>query len=53
MMKPLFKWTGGKNRMFDYYAPHFFPTDDFDTFVDSFCVVPFLINLMWPVTGEY
>ena len=36
-MKPLFKWTGGKNRMFDYYAPHFFPTDDFDTFVDSFC----------------
>jgi len=36
-MKPLFKWTGGKNRMSEQYAPLFFPEDSFDTFVDSFC----------------
>ena len=34
--KPLFKWTGGKNRMFDHYSPYFYPKDDFDTFVDCF-----------------
>ena len=34
--KPPFKWTGGKNRMWDKYRPHFFP-DKIDTFVDMFC----------------
>jgi len=37
MMKPLFKWTGGKNKMFGHYAPYFYPKDDFETFVDAFC----------------
>ena len=36
-MRPLFKWTGGKSKMFDYYAPNFYPKEDFDTFVDAFC----------------
>lgn len=35
-LKPPFKWTGGKNRMWDQYVPHFFP-DNIDTFVDMFC----------------
>lgn len=35
-IKPPFKWTGGKNRMWEKYEPHFFP-DKIDTFVDMFC----------------
>ncbi len=34
-LKPPFKWTGGKNRMWSQYQPHFFP-DNVDTFVDMF-----------------
>ena len=36
VLKPPFKWTGGKNRMWDKYLPHFFP-EKVDTFVDMFC----------------
>ena len=38
MTKPLFKWTGGKGRLFDKYEKlGFFPhPDEFDTFVDLF-----------------
>ena len=35
-IKPPFKWTGGKNRMWEKYLPHFFPKD-IDIFVDMFC----------------
>ena len=34
--KPPFKWTGGKNRMWGQYAPHFFPEREFTRFVDLF-----------------
>ena len=38
MVKPLFKWTGGKNRLHEKYANlNFFPeSSEFDTFVDLF-----------------
>ena len=38
MVKPLFKWTGGKGRLFQKYNDlNFFPhPDEFDTFVDLF-----------------
>jgi len=38
MVKPLFKWTGGKGRLFQKYQDlNFFPeADRFDTFVDLF-----------------
>ena len=38
-MKPLFKWTGGKNRLLDKYTGvSFFPeSEKFGTFVDLFC----------------
>jgi len=38
MSKPLFKWTGGKGRLFQKYNElNFFPhPDEFDTFVDLF-----------------
>ena len=38
MVKPLFKWTGGKGRLFEKYNNlGFFPhPDEFDTFVDLF-----------------
>ena len=35
-LKPPFKWTGGKNRMWEKYLPVFFP-EKIDTFVDMFC----------------
>jgi len=35
-LKPPFKWTGGKNRMWEKYCPVFFPKE-VDTFVDMFC----------------
>lgn len=35
-LKPPFKWTGGKNRMWDAYLPIFFPEGRFDRFVDMF-----------------
>lgn len=35
--KPPFKWTGGKNRMWDAYRSIFWPNGKFDTFVDMFC----------------
>lgn len=38
MVKPLFKWTGGKGRLFQKYTDlNFFPeSNQFDTFVDLF-----------------
>jgi len=36
-VKPPFKWTGGKNRMWDAYSSIFWPNGKFDTFVDLFC----------------
>ncbi len=38
MVKPLFKWTGGKGRLFQKYTDlNFFPdSSEFDTFVDLF-----------------
>lgn len=36
-VQPPFKWTGGKNRMWEAYLPIFFPKGKFDTFVDLFC----------------
>ena len=38
MVKPLFKWTGGKGRLFQKYNElNFFPhPDEFDVFVDLF-----------------
>ena len=35
-LKPPFKWTGGKNRMWKSYLPIFFPDGEFDRFVDMF-----------------
>jgi len=35
--KPPFKWTGGKNRLWDKYENIFWPTEQFDNFVDLFC----------------
>ena len=36
MLKPLFKWTGGKNRMKNKYGYNFWPETDFKIFVDAF-----------------
>ena len=36
MLKPLFKWTGGKNRMKKKYGSNFWPKQDFKLFVDAF-----------------
>ncbi len=36
MSKPLFKWTGGKNRMRDKYACDFWPKRNFKVFIDAF-----------------
>ena len=36
MLKPLFKWTGGKNRMFKKYGANFWPDREVNLFVDSF-----------------
>ena len=36
MVKPLFKWTGGKNRMREKYALDFWPKRHFNVFVDAF-----------------
>ena len=35
-LKPPFKWTGGKNRMWGAYLPIFFPDGEFNRFVDMF-----------------
>lgn len=35
-LKPLFKWTGGKNRMRDKYDGLFLPTRKFSRFIDCF-----------------
>lgn len=36
MVMPIFKWTGGKGRMWDQYAPVFFPPSEPAQFVDLF-----------------
>ena len=36
MIKPLFKWTGGKNRMMKKYGADFWPNKDVQIFVDAF-----------------
>lgn len=36
MLKPLFKWTGGKNRMRQKYEDIFWPDRSFDRFIDCF-----------------
>ena len=36
MIQPLFKWTGGKNRMRKKYGVDFWPDEDFSVFVDAF-----------------
>lgn len=35
-IKPLFKWTGSKQRMLESYTPYFFPTSRPSRFVDLF-----------------
>jgi DNA adenine methylase len=35
-MRPLFKWTGGKNRMKEKYGLAFWPDQEFNLFVDAF-----------------
>jgi len=35
-LKPLFKWTGGKNKMKAKYGDTFFPDSKYDTFIDCF-----------------
>lgn len=42
---PMFKWTGSKQRMLEQYSPHFFPTQDFNQFVDLF--TGGLTNSLW------
>lgn len=49
MLKPLFKWTGSKQRMREQYAPHFFP-ETVDTYVDLFAGG--LTNVLW-VADKY
>ena len=44
-IQPLFKWTGSKQRMLEQYAPHFFPEEDFNQFVDLFSGG--LTNSLW------
>lgn len=44
MLKPLFKWTGSKQRMKEQYAPHFFP-ETVETYVDLFAGG--LTNVLW------
>ena len=36
MMRPLFKWAGGKNKMKEKYQPYFWPAQDLNVFVDAF-----------------
>ena len=38
MIKPLFKWTGGKNRMMKKYDADFWPNREVKIFVDAFYI---------------